>query len=142
MALTGLGWRRAAVAVVGLAAAGLAVRVLFDSSDELLTAADTLTSVRVWWVVAAVGLEVLSYAARGAANAVVLRRGGAVVGAPAGVLGHAAPELRPDVGEYPVGHAARLEIACSIARFGAPRLALLALVGAQHVRFRPAALAL
>ena len=40
--------------IVGLAAAGLAVRVLFDSSDELLTAADTLTSVRVWWVVAAV----------------------------------------------------------------------------------------
>ena len=72
MALTGLGWRRAAVAVVGLAAAGLAVRVLFDSSDELLTAADTLTSVRVWWVVAAVGLEVLSYAARGAANAVMV----------------------------------------------------------------------
>ncbi|HEX4100254.1 MAG TPA: lysylphosphatidylglycerol synthase transmembrane domain-containing protein [Pseudonocardiaceae bacterium] len=80
MALTGQGWRRAAVAVVGLAAAGLAVRVLFDSSDELLTAADTLTSVRVWWVVVAVVVELVSYAARGAAGAVVLRRGGAVVG--------------------------------------------------------------
>ncbi|PZS19195.1 MAG: hypothetical protein DLM60_10570 [Pseudonocardiales bacterium] len=80
VALTGQGWRRAAVAVVGLAAAGLAARVLFDSSDELLTAADTLTSVRVGWLLVAIAVEVLSYAARGAACAVVLRRGGAVVG--------------------------------------------------------------
>ena len=80
VALTGQEWRRAAVVVVGLAAAGLAARVLFDSSDELLTAADTLTSVRVWWVLVAVVVEILSYAARGAACAVVLRRGGAVVG--------------------------------------------------------------
>ena len=104
MALTGLGWRRAAVAVVGLAAAGLAARVLFDSSDELLTAADTLTSVRVWWVVAAVGVEVLSYAARGAANAVVLRRGGAVVGP----MTMAAATLAGDAAAYclPFGFAA------------------------------------
>jgi len=68
------------VVVVGLAAAALAGRVLFDSSDELLTAADTLTSVRVGWVVAAVLVEVLSYAARGAASAVVLRRAGGGVG--------------------------------------------------------------
>lgn len=80
VALTGQGWRRAAVVVVGLAAAGLAARVLFDSSDELLTAADTLTSVGVWWVLVAVVVEMLSYAARGAACAVVLRRGGAAVG--------------------------------------------------------------
>jgi len=68
------------VVVVGLAAAALAGRVLFDNSDELLTAADTLTSVRVGWVVMAVFVEVLSYAARGAANAVVLRRGGGGAG--------------------------------------------------------------
>jgi uncharacterized membrane protein YbhN (UPF0104 family) len=73
-------WRRVAVVVVGLAAAALAMRVLFDSSDELLTAADTLTSVRVGWVVVAVLLEVLSCAARGGAAAVVLRRGGGRVG--------------------------------------------------------------
>ncbi|MGB8963157.1 MAG: lysylphosphatidylglycerol synthase transmembrane domain-containing protein [Pseudonocardiaceae bacterium] len=80
VALTGQTWRRAAVAVVGLAAAGLAGRVLFDSSDELFTAADTLTSVRLGWVVVAVLVEVLSYVARGVASALVLRRGGAVVG--------------------------------------------------------------
>ncbi|MGH3592783.1 MAG: lysylphosphatidylglycerol synthase transmembrane domain-containing protein [Pseudonocardiaceae bacterium] len=104
MALTGLGWRRAAVVVVGLAAAGLATRVLFDSSDELLTAADTLTSVRVWWVVAAVLVEVVSYAARGAASAVVLRRGGAVVGP----MTMAAATLAGDAAAYclPFGFAA------------------------------------
>jgi uncharacterized protein (TIRG00374 family) len=73
-------WRRAALLVVGLAAAALAARVLFDSSDELLTAADTLTSVRVGWVVLAVLVEMVSYAARGAAAAVVLRRAGATPG--------------------------------------------------------------
>ena len=76
MALGGRVWRRAAVVIVGLAAAALVGRVLFDSSDELLTAADTLTSVRAGWVVVAVLVEVLSYAARGLASAVVLRRGG------------------------------------------------------------------
>jgi putative heme transporter len=73
-------WRHAAVVAVGLAAAALAVRVLFDSSDELFTAADTLTSVRVGWVVVAVLAEMLSYVARGAAAAVVLRGGGGRVG--------------------------------------------------------------
>jgi len=104
VALTGQGWRRAAVVVVGLAAAGLALRVLFDSSDELLTAADTLTSVRVWWVVAAVCVEVLSYAARGAASTVVLRRGGAVVGP----MTMAAGTLAGDAAAYclPFGFAA------------------------------------
>jgi uncharacterized membrane protein YbhN (UPF0104 family) len=68
------------VVVVGLAAAALAVRVLFDSSDELLTAADTVTSVSWSWVVVAVLAEVLSYVMRGAATAVVLRRGGGGVG--------------------------------------------------------------
>ncbi len=47
-------WRRVAVVVVVLGAAALVVRVLYDSSDELLTAADTLTSVSVGWVVVAV----------------------------------------------------------------------------------------
>jgi putative heme transporter len=80
VALSGRGWRRAAVVVVGLAATALAGRVLFDNSDELLTAADTLTSVRPGWVLVAVLVEVLSYAARGAASAVVLRCGGGRVG--------------------------------------------------------------
>ncbi len=73
-------WRRAALAVLGLAAAALAVRVLYDSSDELLTAADTLTSVQPGWVVVAILVEVVSYLARGAATAVVLRRGGGGAG--------------------------------------------------------------
>jgi uncharacterized membrane protein YbhN (UPF0104 family) len=104
VALTGQGWRRVAAAVVGLAAAGLAARVLFDSSDELLTAADTLTSVQVGWVLAAVLVEMLSYAARGAASAVVLRRGGAVVGP----LTMAAGTLAGDAAAYclPFGFAA------------------------------------
>jgi putative heme transporter len=66
--------------VVGLAATALAGRVLFDNSDELLTAADTLTSVQAGWVVVAVLVEVVSYVARGAASVVVLRCGGGRVG--------------------------------------------------------------
>jgi hypothetical protein len=73
-------WRRAAVVIVGLSAAALAVRVLYDSSDELLTAADTLTSVQPGWVLVAILVELLSYAARGGATAVVLRRAGGGVG--------------------------------------------------------------
>lgn len=73
-------WRRVAVVVVALAAAALVVRVLYDSSDELLTAADTLTSVSVGWVLVAILAEVLSYLVRGAATAVVLQRGGGRVG--------------------------------------------------------------
>jgi putative heme transporter len=73
-------WRRAAVVIVGLAAAALAVRVLYDSSDELLTAADTLTSVQPGWILVAVLVELVSYAARGGATAVVLRRAGGGVG--------------------------------------------------------------
>jgi uncharacterized protein (TIRG00374 family) len=97
-------WRRAAVAVVGLGAAALAARVLYDSSDELLTAADTLTSVQVGWVVVAVLVEAVSYAARGAANAVVLRRGGGG----AGVTTLSAATLASDAAAYclPFGFAA------------------------------------
>ena len=73
-------WRRVVVLVVGLAAAALAVRVLYNGSDELLTAADTLASVSAGWVAVAILSEVLSYLMRGAATAVVLRRGGASVG--------------------------------------------------------------
>ncbi len=73
-------WRRLVVVVVGLAAAALAARVLFDSSDELFTAADTLSSVSVGWVAVAILAEVLSYVMRGASTAVVLRRGGGGVG--------------------------------------------------------------
>ena len=73
-------WRRAALVVVGLAAAALATRVLYDSSDELLTAADTLTSVQPAWVLVAVLAELVSYLARGGATAVVLRHAGGGAG--------------------------------------------------------------
>jgi putative heme transporter len=97
-------WRRAALVVLGVAAAALAGRVLFDSSDELLTAFDTLTSVQVGWVVLAVLVEVVSYAARGAADAVVLRRGGGR----AGVTTLSAATLAGDAAAYclPFGFAA------------------------------------
>ena len=105
MALNGRQWwRRAALLVVGLAAAALAGRVLFESSDELLTAADTLTSVRVGWVVLAVLVEVVSYAARGAAAAVVLR----CAGRTHGVTVLSAATLAADAAAYclPFGFAA------------------------------------
>jgi len=75
-----VGWRRVVVVALVLAVVALAARVLYDSSDELLTAADTLTSVSAGWVMVAIGSEVLSYLTRGAATAVVLRRGGSAVG--------------------------------------------------------------
>ena len=96
--------RRMVVAVVGLAAAALAGWVLFNSSDELVAAADTLKSVRVGWVVVAVLVEVLSYIARGAAAAVVLRRGGGG----AGPMTLSAATLAGDAAAYclPFGFAA------------------------------------
>ena len=97
-------WRRAALVVVGLAAAALAGRVLYDSSDELFTAADTLTSVRIGWVLLAVLVEVVSYGARGAVAAVVLRRAGGTTG----VATLSAATLAGDAAAYclPFGFAA------------------------------------
>ncbi len=94
--------------VVGFAAAALAGLVLYDSSDELLTAADTLTSVRVGWVAVAVLLEVLSYVARGAASAVVLRRGGGPGAGRVGLMTLAVATLAGDAAAYclPFGFAA------------------------------------
>jgi putative heme transporter len=96
------------VVVVGLAAAALAGRVLFDSSDELLTAADTLTSVRAGWVVVAVLVEVVSYVARGAASAMVLRRGGGPGDGRVGPMTLTAATLAGDAAAYclPFGFAA------------------------------------
>lgn len=90
--------------LVGLAAAALAGRVLLDSSDELLAAADTVTSVRLGWVVIAVMVELLSYLARGGASAVVLRQGGGE----AGTVTLAAAVLAGDAAAYclPFGFAA------------------------------------
>ena len=92
------------VAVVGLAAAALAGWVLFNSSDELVAAADTLKSVQVGWVVVAVLVEVLSYIARGTAAAVVLRR----AGGGAGPMTLSAATLAGDAAAYclPFGFAA------------------------------------
>ncbi|MBV9315501.1 MAG: flippase-like domain-containing protein [Pseudonocardia sp.] len=68
-------WVQVALPAVGLAAVGLAGIVLYDSSDELFIAADTLTKVHWAWVVVAIFAEVASYWFRGAAQAVVLRQG-------------------------------------------------------------------
>lgn len=99
-----LSWKRLALVVVGLAGAGIAVKVLFDSSDELLAAADTLTSVSVGWVVVAVVVELASYWVRGAAERVVLGRGSRAAGSV--VLG--AATLAGDAAAYclPFGFAA------------------------------------
>ncbi|MCU1595472.1 MAG: hypothetical protein JWO12_2864 [Frankiales bacterium] len=56
--------------------AGLAARVLVDSSSELLTAADDLTHVRGAWLAAAVIAELASYVGYGAALRQLLRSGG------------------------------------------------------------------
>lgn len=61
--------------VLVLAAAALAAKVLYDSSDEMLSAADTLTHPRWSWVAVALVAEAVSYLLRGGALAVVLRRG-------------------------------------------------------------------
>lgn len=73
-------WRRVAVVVVVLASATLAGWVLFDNSDELLAAGDTLTSVSPSWLAVALAAEVVSYVARGGAETVVLRHGGSRIG--------------------------------------------------------------
>jgi uncharacterized protein (TIRG00374 family) len=73
-------WRRMIMLIVGLAASALAVQLLFDRSDELLMALDTLASVSMEWVVAAILAEVLSYTIWGAAVAMILRRGGGKIG--------------------------------------------------------------
>lgn len=63
------------MAAAGVAAAGIAAKVLYDSSDEILSAADTLTQLRPGWVVLALFAEVVSYLLRGRAQAVVLWAG-------------------------------------------------------------------
>ena len=68
-------WRRPLLTVLGLGAAALAADVLYNSSDELLTAADTLSHLSWAWVGVALVAEAASYLVRGAAQAVVLRRG-------------------------------------------------------------------
>lgn len=67
--------RRLLLIVVGLGAAVLAGRVLYDNSDEVLAAADTLTHPRWAWVIVALVAEAASYLLRGAAHVVVLRAG-------------------------------------------------------------------
>jgi len=69
------GGKRVAMTVAVLAGVGLAAVVLVNSSDELLTAADTLTDVSWGWVSVAVAAEIASYGMRGAGQAVLLRRG-------------------------------------------------------------------
>ena len=60
---------------LGLVAAAVAANVLYDSSDEVIAAADTLTRPHWGWVAAALVAELASYLCRGAAHVVVLRRG-------------------------------------------------------------------
>lgn len=78
------------MAVGGIAAAGIAGKVLYDSSDEILTAADTLTQLRPGWVALALVAEVVSYLLRGRAQAVVLRAGMRSLAPPATRTGSAA----------------------------------------------------
>lgn len=95
----------ALAAVVG---AGIAVVVLINSGDELLAAGDELTAVSAPWVLVAVVAEVASYLARGAAEAVVLRRGTQPDAPRAGVTVLSAATLAGDAAAYclPFGFAA------------------------------------
>ncbi|MDT7591168.1 MAG: putative heme transporter [Pseudonocardiales bacterium] len=67
--------RRWLLVALALAAAALAGEVLYNSSDEVLAAADTLTHLQWWWVAVALVAEAISYLLRGGAQYVVLRRG-------------------------------------------------------------------
>ncbi len=75
-----LTWRRTILTVVVLAAVALTVQVLVNSSGELLAAADDLTRVSPWWLVAAVLAELLSYGCLAAAQQRLLTAGGVQVG--------------------------------------------------------------
>lgn len=75
-----LTWRRTNLTVVVLAAVALTVQVLVNSSGELLAAADDLTRVSPWWLLAAVLAELLSYGCLAAAQQRLLTAGGVQVG--------------------------------------------------------------
>jgi len=75
-----LTWRRTILTVVVLAAVALTVQVLVNSSGELLAAADDLTRVSPWWLVAAVLAELLSYGCLATAQQRLLTAGGVQVG--------------------------------------------------------------
>ncbi len=70
-----LTWRRTILTVVVLVAVALTVQVLVNSSGELLAAADDLTRVSPWWLVAAVLAELLSYGCLAAALAIAAQAG-------------------------------------------------------------------
>ncbi len=69
-------WRRVAAALLLAGALSLTGYVLLDNRDELLTAADVLTRVSLWWVLAAIAVEAVSYLSYGSAQAALLRTGG------------------------------------------------------------------
>jgi uncharacterized membrane protein YbhN (UPF0104 family) len=69
-------FRRAATAVVVAALTALTVRLLINSGDELLAAGDNLDRVGLGWLALAIVAEVGSYAAYGAAQGELIRRGG------------------------------------------------------------------
>ncbi len=69
-------WRRVAAALLFVGALSLTGYVLLDNRDELLTAADVLTRVSLWWVLAAIAVEAVSYLSYGSAQAALLRIGG------------------------------------------------------------------
>ena len=83
------------------AAAGLALtaRVLFNSRDELITAADSLTAVQPGWLVLAVVFEVVAYVCYARGLQRLFRRAGADVGllplTGISVLGQAAGNCLP-----------------------------------------------
>ncbi|HTK60989.1 MAG TPA: YbhN family protein [Pseudonocardia sp.] len=97
--------RHVLTAAAGIAAAGIAAKVLYDSSDEILTAADTLTQLRPGWVVLALVAEVVSYLLRGRAQAVVLRAGLAGLGPGPGAAPGAATRPAKGPGSVLMGSA-------------------------------------
>ncbi|MDX6643065.1 MAG: putative heme transporter [Solirubrobacteraceae bacterium] len=69
-------FRRVATGVVVAAIVGLTVRLLVNSGDELLAAADNLDRIGLGWLALAIVAEVGSYAAYGAAQGELIYRGG------------------------------------------------------------------
>jgi uncharacterized protein (TIRG00374 family) len=70
--------RRLLIAVALITSGLVAVRVLIDSRDELIAAADDLTRLRPAWLLAAVAAEVISYISYAWAQRSLLRGGGGV----------------------------------------------------------------
>lgn len=72
-------WWRVIRFVVGLALAGLALAVLNGQRDELVGASSALAHLRIGWLLAAIGAEVVSFVSFGALQRRLLRCGGVTI---------------------------------------------------------------